>query len=313
MKQCEKIKGFQNIGNSCYMDCVLFILFVKPNTFIQKHILQSRKSYIDCNDNQNIIKDFQKVFKQIIDYFQGETIEITSCQSLKLLISKYRKICPILNIYPNFSNNLQHEALEFLQFIMTLFGLNGMKNVGNHLEFEKRFGVSSSKDKIQWLEWFKHIDKKSSIIYFVDHDNFNKPHKNIKRFINKKDIVYNLEDTKYKKCIVNTSEEKQHFIQYSDFFIVAIDRINPFTGNVLHSKVKIDLNLTSTLHLDAIIIHIGETKSSGHYICFKKYKNVWLFYDDLSLTIKIFKSWSEVLKFRKNIVEKQGVLFFYTC
>jgi ubiquitin C-terminal hydrolase len=311
MKQCDSIKGFPNIGNSCYMDCVLFCLFAMPNAFINKHILQSRKSYIDC-DGDNIIKDFQKNFKQIINYFQIQPNGVESCQSLKLLIQKYRKSCPILNIYPNFSNSFQHEALEFLQFLITPFGLNGMKNVGNHLEFEKRYGVASSKKNIQWLEWFTHIDKKSSIIHFVDHDNFMKPNKSIKRFVNKKDIVYDLEGAKYKKCIVNTSEEHQHFIQYSDLFIVAIDRINPFTGNVLHSTIKIDMNLTPTLHLDAIIIHIGDSKSSGHYVCFKKCKNGWLFYDDLSSTVKIFKSFSEVLKFRKHIVEKQGVLFFYS-
>lgn len=311
MKQCDHIKGFPNIGNSCYMDCVLFCLFAMPNEFIKKHILQSRKSYIECNDDIN--KDFQKEFKRIIDYFKMNSgAKVESCQSLKLLIQKYRKSCPILTIYPNFSNSAQHEALEFLQFLITPFGLNGMKNVGNHLEFEKRYGVSSSKKNIQWLEWFKRIDKKSSIIYFVDHDDFVKPHKSIKRFINKKEIVHDLEGTKYKNCIVNTSEEQQHFIKYSDLFIVAVDRINPFTGDVLHSKIKIDKNITTSLHLDAIIIHIGETKSSGHYVCFKRCKNGWLFYDDLSSTIKIFKSWNEVLKFRKNIVEKNGVLFFYT-
>ena len=313
MKHCEDITGFPNIGNSCYLDCVLFCLFATPNAFIDKHIIKSRKSFIECNGGgQNIIKDFQKVFKKIIDSFQSNSGDIESCQPLKSLINKYRKLCTILTIYPNFGNAHQHEALEFLQFLITPFGLNGMKNVGNHLEFEKRYGVASSKKNIQWNEWFKHIDKKSSIIYFVDHDSFKKPDKSIKRFINKKEIVHNLEGTKYKKCIVNTSEERQHFVKFSNLFIVAIDRINPFDGSVLHSKIKIDTHVTPDLHIDAIIIHVGDSDSSGHYICFKKCDNGWLFYDDLSPTVKIFKSWNEVLKYRKNIVEKHGVLFFYT-
>jgi ubiquitin C-terminal hydrolase len=311
MKLCDQFKGFPNIGNSCYMDSVLFCLFATPNKFVEKHILQSRKCFIECNED-NIIKDLQKIFKQIVNSFRFHSNGIESCQSLKQLIQKYRKVCPILNIYPNFGNSLQHEALEFLQFLLTPFGLNGIKNVGSHLEFEKRYGIASSKKNVQWLEWFKHVDKKSSIIYFVDHDNFKKPNKSIKRFLSKKDTVFDLEGAKYKKCIVNCSQERQHFVKYPDLLIVAVDRINPFTGHIVHSNIKVDNYITPDLRLDAVIIHIGESKSSGHYVCFKKSKDGWLFYDDLASTIKIFKSWTDVKRFRKNFVEKQGVLFFYT-
>lgn len=313
MTLCDQFRGFPNIGNSCYMDAVLFCLFSTPNAFIDKHLLKSRKSYLVCNESKDIIKELQKVFIQISNYFQNNTKNnVDSCKSLKLIIQKYRKSCPELSKYPNFGNSSQQEALEFLQFILAPFGLNGMKDIGNHLEFNKRYGISFSKKHIEWLPWFKQIDKRSSVICFVDHDNFKKPNKSINTFIKKNNIVFDLQNTKYKNCLVNTFEEQQSYISFSELFIIAVDRINPFTGRVIHSRIKINQKLNSGLHLDSIIIHIGDSKSSGHYICFKKCNQGWVLYDDLQSSLRIFKSWTEVTKFKEGIVEKNGVLFFYT-
>lgn len=313
MTQCNELVGFPNIGNSCYMDSVLFCLFSTPNAFIEKYLLKSRKSYFICNHSQDLIKELQKVFTEISNYFQNKNVKsnIDTCKPLKLMIQKYRKSCPELSQYPNFGNSSQQEALEFLQFLLAPFGLNGMKDVGNHLEFNKRYGISFSKKRVEWLPWFKQIDKKSSIICFVDHDNFRKPHKSLDNFIHKNNIVFDLENTKYKNCLVNTFEEHQSYAAFSELFIIAVDRINPFTGMVIHSRVKINLKLDSGLHLDSVIVHIGDTKSSGHYICFKKCNTGWVLYDDLQSSLRIFKSWKDVMKFKKGLVEKNGVLFFY--
>lgn len=233
----DNIKGFINSGNSCYMDSILFALFLTPNSFIEKYFLRSRKLYINC-DSKNIENEFlselKMVFRQMNLYFMGKEsfINDNSCKCLKMIIKKYRIKCSsILSTYPNFSDQNQHESLEFLQYLFTLFGLNGMKNVGSTLVFKKRYGVQSSKSSIEWFPWFERIDKKSSSIFYVNYSNFIKPHKSILRFLNYNEIVYGLESTKYKSCFVNCSEEHIQFQSYSDLFIVAIDRIDPISGS----------------------------------------------------------------------------------
>lgn len=299
MTTCDTFRGFPNTGNSCYMDCVLFSLFSTPNAFIDKYIMKSRRSYLACDISKDVNKELKDVFGHIAGYFRNVSDSpVDSCKSLKLVIQKYRKSCLELSNYPNFGNTSQQEALEFLQFILAPFGLNGMKDVGNHLQFDKRYGVSVSKKQVEWLPWFKQIDKRSSVICFVDHDSFMKPNKSIRTFLQKQDILFDLKNTTYKNCLVNTFEERQTYTSFSDLFVVAVDRINPFTGSVTHAKVKINLTLNAQLHLDSVIIHIGQTKSSGHYICFKKCSQGWVLYDDLQSSLRIFKSWNEVLKFK---------------
>lgn len=306
------LKGFPNVGNTCYMDVILFCLFATPNDFLERNFLKSRKTYVECTGD-NILKDFKKIFIDISNAFHNEDSKMSSCKDLKKLIRKYRRLCPMLSQYPDFSNNEQHEALEFLQFILTLFGMNGLKDVGNHLKIMKRYGVSNNSKKTRWLEWFERIDKKSSIIYYVNHDNYKQPKKSIERFLNNHEIVHDLIDTRYKKCIVNSYEETQTFVSYSDVFIVAVDRINPFTGIVSHSKISIDKIIPSSdLKIDAVVVHIGESKSAGHYVCFKKCLDKWVLYDDLTGQLQTFDSWNKALNYKNNLIQKNGVLFFYS-
>lgn len=313
-KEIICMKGFPNIGNSCYMDTVLFCLFSTPNEFINRYIFQARKSFVSCLEN-TIIKDFQKLFLEISNYFQNcKETKMKSCQELKKVIKKYRKICPSLLTYPDFSNTEQHEATEFLQFLLTPFGLNGMKDVKNHLTMKKRYGISNQMKQTRWLEWKERTDKKSSIVYYVNHDNYRKPKKSIQRFLNNTEIVVNLTDTMYKKCIVNESEESHTFTSYSDLFIVYADRINPFTGQVSHSKIHIDKHIpNSQLQIDAVILHLGDSSNCGHYICFKKVENEkWVLYDDLKSSLQVFDSWNKVLMHKDGMIQKNGVLFFYS-
>lgn len=320
----KHIKAFPNIGNSCYMDCVIFCLFATPNEFVQKQILKSRKSFVECSSN-NINKLFFKQLKSTLADLHTSLMsghddsdrKKNSCTSLKALIRKFRPECAwMTTTYPNFGNSSQQEALEFLQFIFSPFGLNGTKDCGNHLQTTKRYGVAYSKTQIEWLPWFNRIDKRSSIIFFVNHDIFKESKKSIGKFIKPSQINLGLENTKYKKCIVNASHEKQEFIHFSDLVVIAIDRINPVTNQVLHNPVKIDKSIVSSssksLHLDSVIVHLGETKTSGHYICFKKCDRKWLLYDDLMEDVVNIGSWTKVLKYRNGLVEKNGVLFFYT-
>lgn len=313
----NEIKGLPNIGNSCYLDSVLFCLFLTENSFIQKNILNSKKSYIECQtkiQSKSLLNELKTVFKLMIKSFENK--EEQTCQSVKTVISKYRKTCPILMKYSNFSNGSQHESLEFLQMIATIFGLNGLKNIGSQIEFWKRYGVFTKSHKnVRWFDPFIRNDKKASFIYFVDHTIFKSSPKSIKKYLASDTKTFDIE-AKYKKCLVNCSQEKISVVKFSDLFVVALDRASPFTQEIIHSKVTINQTLTSldgkTLHIDSIIIHLGHDTSSGHYIAFKRYKNKWFLYDDLKTSLRIFDSWKEVTKYHTNLVSTHGILYFYS-
>jgi hypothetical protein len=314
---CVDLKGFPNIGNSCYLDSILFALFATPNAFIDRHILKARKLYGSCNDSvqeKTVKAELQFILQSIANHFRNEKDKsvLTSCQTLKTFIRKYRQACPFISTYPNFSNSNQQEALEFLQFILSAFGLNGNRDVGNHLKYKKRYGVGT-KISVNWLPWFSRIDKKSSVVHYVPYSQLKKPKKSTSRFLETDDVTYDLQNTIYKKCPVNVSQEITKYTKFSDFFVIAVDRINPFTSLVLHSNITIDLHLPNTrLQLDAVIMHIGESMSSGHYVCLKRCQNIWVLYDDLNNSLLSFSSWTKVLKYQKGLVRRNSVLFFYT-
>jgi ubiquitin C-terminal hydrolase len=89
---CLDLKGLPNIGNSCYLDSILFALFATRNTFIDRHILKARKLYGSCETSvqeQKVKKELQLILQSIANHFRNEktnSVLITSCQSLRAFI-----------------------------------------------------------------------------------------------------------------------------------------------------------------------------------------------------------------------------------
>lgn len=310
---CNNVKSLTNVGNSCYMDVVLFSLLAIPNEFVNRFILNH-------GERKQMIKDFQETLLQIA-YNLRFSKEISSCAKIKAVLSKYKNE---LKAFPAFYTSNQYEALEFLQLIFRLYNLNGMKDVGCWIEFSKRFGVTtmvSKKEKtIQWFPWIERIDKKSSAIYIVPYLDFQLPNRTFHRFLDMTATSDNLIGAKFKNCPVNTSEERKRVQRFSDLFVIAVQRENPFDMTVDHRKVQIPTTLSDdenkTIRLYSVIVHIGESINAGHYVSFTRCGTQWIFFDDLDDELVVLNSWNQVQQHKvygEATVAKNGVLFFYSA
>lgn len=310
--------GYPNTGNSCYMDTILFCLFSLPNDFIDKYFFRSRKTYVPCK-NQKVIVELKKELKQMRSNLitPKRTMGNFTCNKLKEIIGQCRAQCPILQMYPNFSDSNQHSALEFLNFLLTIWGMNGRRSLGAVMRFSKRYGVSGKNKKhVRWYNWFMKIDKTASLVYYVPYDTFKK-FKNVDKYFNIQTKTFGLENTKFKTCFVDTSEEIIKLSSFPDFFVIYVDRVNPLDGQMDHSRRNINLMITDEhgkkLHLNAVIMHMGKDSTSGHFVCIKRHpKGYWLYYDDLSPEITLFKTYKQVKEWNRGMTQTHCVLLFYS-
>jgi len=310
---CDDLVGFSNQNNSCYLDSVLFCLFSDPHPLIQQQLLLSPQ-------RNKTIQDFQKMFLQITLSFRQQH-SFQTCQSFRSLL-RVHKNDPLIKNWSDFHSDDQHEALEFLQFLFSLFGLNGEKKNGTIMQKKMRFGVftppAKSPQHIQWFPFFTRTDNKSSLIYVIPYLQFKKPHRKLEQMMVMQEESFDLTQASYKKCFVNASEEIQRLTHFTDFLVVAVQREDPRTMQVKHYKVEIPESLTDStgkiLYIDAVILHVGESVDSGHYVCFKRCQDVWFYYNDFSRTVEEISSWEKVKKFKayqSSKVATHGVLFFY--
>jgi uncharacterized UBP type Zn finger protein len=303
------------------MDVVFFSLFATPHRFVEKQ----RGSSDICghgHDSKAFSADFKKELTTMISTIRTSRETKKMCRSFRAFLRKHRG-CRLVRSYPDFAGSQQREALEFLQFILSALGMNGQKKLGAEAVVEKRFGVfAKSRQNVAWKDWFKVTDKKASVIYRVPYQEFKK-HRRLSSYLRYRQDDFNI-DAKYKGCTVNCTEEIISLDRFADLLVVSVERYDPVQSalvgqqsvEVCHDSVQIPLTLTDstgkTLQLDAVILHLGDTISSGHYVSFKRCDTRWFFFDDLEDEIIAYDSWAEALRCPHADPRTHGVLYFYT-
>lgn len=223
---------------------------------------------------------------------------------------------PSWKISPTFSDANQHEAFEFLQFILSVFGI-GRRRVGAQVTYRKRYGITTGKKKTEWKEWFSRQDKTYSVVHRVPHNEF-LAHRSLRSYLNYRvlDFGLNIHQTYWKGKPVNSSEENVIVQKFADCLVLSLERENPKTGVVSHQPVTIPPKLTDcdgkTVFLNAVVLHLGKSVKGGHYVCFKKCGSEWVYMDDQRSSLVVYKTWSDVLKSPLANVRTHGVLYFYT-
>ena len=314
---CDKLRVLTWDKNSCYMDSVLFALFSTPQPFVDKFMLKQRyTSTMDglCGDqSRDMFTAFKKVLKQIVDDLRESTQSKKVCHSFRQFLRTYAS-CAFVEISSPFANHQQQEAFEFLQFILSGFGF-GRRKVGAEIVYRKRYGLKLN-SKIEWKEWFSRDDNTYSIVHRVPYQEFT-THKNLGSYLHYKikDCSLNLQDTKWNGEPVNCFEEHVILQKFADLLILSIERENPASGVIHHQALQIPPTITDCngkiLTLDAVVVHLGKTTKSGHYVCFKKCDDQWFLMDDMKSKLVTYTSWSEVLRSSLANVRTHGVLYFY--
>jgi len=323
-------QGFNWVRNSCYLDSVLWVLFSSPIPFIDNKILFSRPSpdrlheigscHNGLNDlNERIFLEFQIQFRKVAAYFRCG-IGQKDCSGFRKLFEKWYNDprCSRIRNKVRFHSGEQHEAQEFLQFILSLYGMNGQYRFGAVSEEKFHYGVSHTpRVETIWKYIYSRKDYRQSIVWNVPFQVlFHTPSQNrsISTFLTRHDEIWNI-NKKYKKCDFNCMKTFHTLIRFADFQVISLERSHPIKLNVCHYRVNIPPTLTDsqqkTLRLVGIICHHGEYTDSGHYTAYalSTINNNWYYYDDMNPPIQKIGG-VENLQGIKHI-NSHGVLFFY--
>lgn len=291
--------GYTWTRNSCYLDTVLWVLFSMPHA--DKKLLFSKWDKhriticsIDNDDtNRQVFQEFQQEFRRAAYYFRCGHGGGSDCSSFRKLYKKWHEQCPMITKNSHFHSSEQHEAQEFLQFVLSLYGMNGQKNMGAVSMQEFYYGVSSvPRSKTSWRFIYDRRDKTQSIVWNISYQSLlnagSMQERSLDKFLRHKDEIWNIERT-HKHCLFNSIRTYHSLIQFADILVFSVERANPLTQNVAHFQINIPPTMTDskqkTLTLTGIICHKGESAHSGHYIAYVYSRNnrQWYAYDDISV------------------------------
>ena len=316
---CDRLRVLTWEKNSCYMDSVLFALFSTPNAFLEKITLKQRYTRamdgVCGDDSRDMFTAFKSMLKGIVDDLRGSLQSKKLCRSFRGFLQAHAA-CDVVQLSPTFANGQQHEAFEFLQFILSVFAL-GRRDVGALVVYRKRYGLKTGKT-IEWKPWFSREDKLYSLVHRVPYTEF-KAHRSLSSYLRytAKDCGLDPTSTTWQGQPVNCFEEQTIVQKFAGMLILSLERENPATGHVDHEAVQIPSTLKDcegkALELDAVVVHLGKTTSSGHYVCFKRCDAQWYLMDDMKTKLVAYASWNDVLKSRLANVRTHGVLYFYTA
>lgn len=332
-KCATKKEGFQWVQNSCYLDSVLWVLFSSPTPFVDKKMLFSTippdqlHKIAPCGKNQNDLNEkmfieFQMKFRQIAYYFRCGVGEEKTCSGFRNLFKTWfqNPRCTCINKNIRFHSSEQHEAQEFLQFIFSIYGMNGQEQYKAVSKRDVYYGVSQvprSDTVFQFIEERK--DKKPSFIWNVSYQtlkNTKYPQRTMENFLVRQEENWNVPNITHKKCRFNVVRTIQSFLKLDDLFVFSLERTHPIQQTVSHFRVQISETITDSkgkqLSLFGIICHEGETTNRGHYTAFSlsTTDHQWYYYDDINLPIKKVGSWKDMSSMKQ--VFTHCVLLFYT-
>ncbi|NDE14248.1 hypothetical protein EBZ80_04885 [bacterium] len=291
-------------GNSCYMDSVLFALLAAPSAFVQRR-------FFGATDPEPLVRDVREALLSVAVRIRASEEWFRGARILRRALRPHRDA---LRAYPDFCGSGQQEALEFLQLILSVFGLNGQKRIGAVVRYSKRYGVfTRSRKNVVWNDIvLERTDRRASIIFEI-------PCRVLRRgrtiaCLRYTESSYDLVDTRYRGCLVNCSEELVAVEHFADLAVIVARREDPY-GAVSADRLTIPTTLTDphgkTLRLEAVVVRAGESDLAGHYLCFRRLRDdSWCRFDDLEDEIEFFPDWKTV-RTRHPEVHTHGILYFY--
>ena len=315
-----KFIGLKYTGNSCYQDSVLLALFALPNKFVTKNILNKDVRLISSKINRDIIcgiKENDDYNKRLM--IQNELIRITGSMRRDIPVEERVQYCSnlrsLLKGCPSsskqaFYSTLTQDAGEFLQYLFSLFQVNGLYRIRIT---DVTNDLSNIPNKTLTI---RQIEEETSPIVLIPETIIEKfPETNIDNYLTQtedsvldKDNLYKGPDgKKYMRRIEKTIVTKGKYIVFyaQRLFLTGGKEKRIYNKIIPVEKIILPMS-EKPLQLFAIVVH-----KNVHYTCYIKCdEENWFYYDDTKSEIRPIGKYQDVLKSSPS-VESEGVLYFY--
>ena len=287
---CNNLKGLSWVGNSCYMDSVLFALFAIPNNininFLTKYDTNSKNSRIQM-----------EIFN-IMKYMRTPNNSEYNCSNIRKIIKEEHKI----RYDEKFYTNRMQDAGEFLLFLVDklentnlLYRCKGMYgfNTRNNLE---AINIQKTYDAIVW-------NITSSNLQHLD---INKVY-NIRTLLTIKNEDLDIQNWKYRNKLDISKVIDSPYIIFNVMRKKLVDNGEIYLNHKIIPTKTLLLDSGRKLYLHAIVVLV-----SNHYITYFRC-NGWYVYNDMTGGRKIsyIGSYTDMLLQNTSPVTN-GLLYFYT-
>jgi hypothetical protein len=311
-KSCNNIPIY-NERNSCYLDSLMVALFHDNNPYVKNMFLESPATAATAASNLDdkkdrlikISEDIREELTNIYNIIQNNNSKRNYCKNLRNLFQSYNKIK-----FPKNNIKWKTEQLEPFDIINLL---NNIFMIKPSIKVNKKiYGTNKLSKTIVFknLKLFRDETKKTDYTSVISLDDFLAHNK----FILKKYYPVTINDTIFdesniwkpseKKADVYKRKIEKTTLLSGKFLFININRsfLTPHgnfekSDKIVEPSLKIKMKENKyNIYLRSIIIHHG-MYGGGHYICLYECKGKWHKYDDLTATVDIIGTFSDVCKY----------------
>ena len=256
------MKGFINLGNTCYFNACLQCLFQIPT--LSNHLITVDVQEYPCA--------FVKEYRHLVREFWIRDKHKTYCDPSKIIRIFRQK-------FKRFDNCAEHDAQEVLLCMLDLLHKGTKNHKSTRLVDNKEWRVKS--DSLIKDIFYGQIEKR--IIYSGGESTTRENCGSV--MLNPvKDTSLELLLKEFGKDEVlegyRDHENRKHLVAVIQHTLINRPNIMIFCFNMFVRKVRIKVpEFFGTHKLIALCMHVGNL-SNGHYVAYTKHKNEWYFKDD---------------------------------
>ena len=260
------MKGFQNIGNTCYLNAGLQMLVQN------RDLCQLINKYSSSSEILGKISNF------INEYYDESSTDIINPLEIKKIVEDKNDI---------FEGYLQQDSTEFIVLLLGIIDDEIKKVHKDSIGIQSIFGIKINvRIKCKLRECLQINNKKEfNNFLLLDIDSNCASLEDVYR--NFKSCTKLESDNKYfcENCQAKRTASKRHSIDELPKYInIWLKRFthNGITFTKINQPIDIPLVWKNNLHLQGAIIHSGSL-NGGHYVYVGKHESKWFLFNDSSI------------------------------